>query len=881
MSLSFRKSPYGVSRDIIACAFIITVCVFGNSLWLANLRRPSHDTLLGFVPLRMWASGLIHSGDWPLWNFSGRYGFPFSNLYFASGVLSPSGLLFGWLFQYDTRVFQLESTIWQCIGGLGAYLLARNYLCHRLTACVVSISFISSAVVTIGGYAGTVQIGYMGIPWVFLGLTLSARATSPKQSALAIGVLVTSTFWIITSGYPQTWLVLPVFCLPFIITLSSTTKLNMIYTLVRCVFSLLLLISCIIPIVVDTMFTPLFGIEVRNSINSDDGATPLTAVFGLFLVNPTWLPGISHLTPPVYAGLITGLTFSWHVSNLINNGIVKCFSVTVNIFRKLFVFLRDLPFVGRLCHTPSNFNWSVTRNVFVNIIRVTLFVLLAVSSSPTLAEDNSIRNVFKVNNIIEIIPIKYLSGLILVFFMFVYRPVGFVPLRRPDIAFLLTIILVLVSATENPIGAAIRLYVPPFKWLRWSYYELAFMLLSLLLFSWQFIENIVFLDTGKNRAEYWKIFILYSKYIIIIISCMYLFTYSGLIKNEHYSSRIGFVSVIFSVVILSSYCIILWCNLRNEYYILLTLFINICLVVTYYYFSEQDDVVRSYINLYGIGTSMIDIFHASLIIISLYFNSQYNNKKTFLAGLAVISIIDITSAKPRYLADLDIIIGWQAPHDIGEIPRFDYSGDGRDLTVSTTNNAIRSGRPGVEPWGPAMPQVRDFEDKFGSPALFDQFVHFPSAWTIPSSGSAFFTPESVGRPANPDLTPPSGPIASPDCKESDTPTSPQPSAMVTRLLSSYVQVNYDTACTRLFAYTDTWALGWTATIDGIPTPVLQLNGAIRGVIAPAGSHVLEWTYRPAYWAITRWISLTGLLSTLVCLVWGLWPVRLRPRLPAP
>jgi uncharacterized membrane protein YfhO len=75
--------------------------------------------------------------------------------------------------------------------------------------------------------------------------------------------------------------------------------------------------------------------------------------------------------------------------------------------------------------------------------------------------------------------------------------------------------------------------------------------------------------------------------------------------------------------------------------------------------------------------------------------------------------------------------------------------------------------------------------------------------------------------------------------------------MVTRFLSSYVQVTYDTACTRLLAYTDTWAPGWTATIDGISTPVLRLNGAIRGVIVPAGSHILEWSYRPVYWNVTK------------------------------
>jgi len=58
--------------------------------------------------------------------------------------------------------------------------------------------------------------------------------------------------------------------------------------------------------------------------------------------------------------------------------------------------------------------------------------------------------------------------------------------------------------------------------------------------------------------------------------------------------------------------------------------------------------------------------------------------------------------------------------------------------------------------------------------------------------------------------------------------------------------------------TDTWARGWSVTIDGEPSTVLKVNSTIRGVMIPIGAHYVKWTYRPAFWEITRWIMLVGM-----------------------
>ena len=42
--------------------------------------------------------------------------------------------------------------------------------------------------------------------------------------------------------------------------------------------------------------------------------------------------------------------------------------------------------------------------------------------------------------------------------------------------------------------------------------------------------------------------------------------------------------------------------------------------------------------------------------------------------------------------------------------------------------------------------------------------------------------------------------------------------------------------------TDQYYQGWTAAVDGVETPIYQVNGFMRGVKVPAGSHRLEFRY---------------------------------------
>jgi hypothetical protein len=59
----------------------------------------------------------------------------------------------------------------------------------------------------------------------------------------------------------------------------------------------------------------------------------------------------------------------------------------------------------------------------------------------------------------------------------------------------------------------------------------------------------------------------------------------------------------------------------------------------------------------------------------------------------------------------------------------------------------------------------------------------------------------------------------------------------------------------LLVLADTWFPGWKATVDGRDAPIHRTNQLLRGVVIGAGSHTVEFTYRPLSWRIGWIVSL--------------------------
>ena len=63
--------------------------------------------------------------------------------------------------------------------------------------------------------------------------------------------------------------------------------------------------------------------------------------------------------------------------------------------------------------------------------------------------------------------------------------------------------------------------------------------------------------------------------------------------------------------------------------------------------------------------------------------------------------------------------------------------------------------------------------------------------------------------------------------------------------------------------------GWKATVDGAEVDIHKTNWGFRGVVVPAGKHIVDFTYSPKSYSIGKSLSLTGNIVILLGLIIGI------------
>lgn len=108
------------------------------------------------------------------------------------------------------------------------------------------------------------------------------------------------------------------------------------------------------------------------------------------------------------------------------------------------------------------------------------------------------------------------------------------------------------------------------------------------------------------------------------------------------------------------------------------------------------------------------------------------------------------------------------------------------------------------------------------------------------------------------------------------------SARIVRYLPEEVEAEVDAAVPALAVLNDTFAPGWTATVDGAPTAVVGADGALRATPVERGRHTIVWRYRAPGLAGGAAVSGAAwlLLAALGLLAWRERRRRLS-RLPGP
>jgi hypothetical protein len=80
-----------------------------------------------------------------------------------------------------------------------------------------------------------------------------------------------------------------------------------------------------------------------------------------------------------------------------------------------------------------------------------------------------------------------------------------------------------------------------------------------------------------------------------------------------------------------------------------------------------------------------------------------------------------------------------------------------------------------------------------------------------------------------------------------------------------IRLHVDTPADAYLVLSEVWYPGWSATVDGVPAPVLRANYAFRAVRLEPGQHQVRLTFAPRSWRMGLVIS--G-LTLLILVVWG-------------
>jgi hypothetical protein len=91
-------------------------------------------------------------------------------------------------------------------------------------------------------------------------------------------------------------------------------------------------------------------------------------------------------------------------------------------------------------------------------------------------------------------------------------------------------------------------------------------------------------------------------------------------------------------------------------------------------------------------------------------------------------------------------------------------------------------------------------------------------------------------------------------------------ARIVRYEPDHVRIDADLTKPGIVVLGDNWYPGWKATVDGKDVDVERVDYVMRGTVASAGRHVIDYRYQPSSWRIGWIVSLLALLSLATAVV---------------
>ena len=833
---------------VLAIAFML----IANALLLSGLISYGNDTARWDVPYRSLASALVTQGDLPIWYPAAGNGFPHINLQWASVVFNPLGILVAALRPYDYLSLAVENAIWRAVGFAGALIFARQWTGSMVGATAIAATYVGSGVMSWAALSFNSLIGQMFAPWVLASGSFAIRATSTSHLARAAGIFGLVSGLMVWCAYPGAWLTAPVISGPVLVGLALAHRGGirrlMTATMVATVIASML-ISLILS---ETMSLTLIEGSVvysRTGPAIREGLLRGIDLAGMLLANPSYAPTISSaLLHPLYSGILPVLLLT-------------------SMFRPFNTYRGPAIAVGVtiLGLAMANFqNWTLWEHPLFHEIPA-LKALSSFSDPGTLI-------------VAFALPLT-LSGITWGMHL---------KLTRIDAVMLAGMAWTLAVSGDNPFADFMRFNVPPFVLVRYNH--LYFWLVTLLAttLAWRRIEQMTGATTVDDHVpsevKEWGTRLACMGLAALLVSALVAIATPdayGLGTPSAGISAMGSPHLVWQATILFAGIVTGLIALRNSkissptsekrtwvriMVASLSAFLAACLAGV---LIRRAGLHPQTIPVPFSWQLTLDIAHGGFIVLvtALLF-ARARSQTALRTGIAAIMVLDVSLAIPRYFSDNDTAgasqPGWPFPSF--EEGRSDASF--RPSVAGThkngfpppfTGNAATARIYGA--FSPPPPVTR-LRAEWGS--LYDTWVHFPSSWSPMSDADVVVARDNLADGARPI-----------GCSTTQQASPITPKGSVSLLLATTVDVPFTADCDRLLVFTDSWAPGWSATIDRIPAPVLRVNNAIRGVMVPSGEHALQWRYRPRFLAPLLALLAAGLAISGILIAAPWWSRRFR------
>ncbi len=162
---------------------------------------------------------------------------------------------------------------------------------------------------------------------------------------------------------------------------------------------------------------------------------------------------------------------------------------------------------------------------------------------------------------------------------------------------------------------------------------------------------------------------------------------------------------------------------------------------------------------------------------------------------------------------------------------------------------------------PNIGDIRVYENQFAMPRawLVSEWIQAPPAAILTAIQTAQLPDGRTFDPHRMALVEGWGSQKLPDLQPTDV-------AQVVKIVDTQVQIQTQTAADAFLVLSDVNYPGWQVTIDGQVAPLLSVNYVQRGVKVPAGSHLVQFAFRPRLFTVGAIV--TGLAVCLGMMGWG-------------